>query len=174
MSADTRAIHLRDRVAFSRLVDLRERLGPDRMASGAVRVRGTVHALAMVMVARGAGIDEVIDTLHLDPGDLARACPTPTATPLPPGEVGTVFPDDDDDALPAPSGYRGRSLLALFEVPEAASLARLVPGQRGIVLFCASRGDTSNDVAAMLGITVDQVEAVLADGDGDHLDRSDR
>lgn len=174
MSVDvTRAAQLRDRFAYARLVDLMDRIGPERMASGATRVRATTHALAMILVARGAGIDEVVDVLGLNPGDLANACPTPTATPLPPGTA-TVFPDDDDDGdVPPPTGFRGRSLMALFEVPQAAQLAAMVPGVRGIALFAAARGDTSYDIATMLGISVEDVETILTDMDGEHLVRTD-
>lgn len=178
MSADTRASLLRDRVAYARLVDLRERSGPERMVSGATRVRGTIHAIAMLMVARGAGIDEVIDTLHLEPGGLARACPAPTTTTLPPGETATTFPDDDDDALPAPlTAYAARTRAVLLDEvrePAAATLARLVGGKRGLILFAIARGDDREEIAGMLKINPAEVEAILAEGDGMHLDRPDR
>ena len=49
----------------------------------------------------------------------------------------------------------------------------MVPGSRGIVLFCASRGDDHDDVAAMLKISRAEVEAILTGGDGHHVTRPD-
>lgn len=168
----TRATQLRDRVAFGRLVDLRDRLGPDRLAGGAVHVRSPIHALALVLVARGATVEQVINTLRLDPGDLAKACPTPTVTPLPPGER-TVIPDElpvNDDPY-----ARRRRLVTLGDVPEpaAAALAVMVSGVRGLVLFMIARGDDRYDVAKTLGITIEAVDTILADTDGDHLVRTE-
>jgi len=112
----------------------------------------------------------------LEPDDLASifdaSRPGP-APPLPASERAT-FPEDDGDDAPPPGGYRGCQLQAVFEVPEGARLAALIPGVRGIVLFAAARGDTRHDIAAVLGITVDDVDDQVNGGDGQHVCRPER
>jgi hypothetical protein len=87
-----------------------------------------------------------------------------------------VFPDDDDLSVQESGPYQARSRIVLLrEVPEhtAASLAGLVPGRAGVILYMIARGDTRHDVAEMLKIPVDDVDAVLRDQSGQHMVRPD-
>ncbi len=169
-----------DAAAWTAVCDLARRVGPDRAAGVALYASGDPRwPLVLLLAARGTGIDDVVQVLRLDPGELAAiagvSLPAP-ASPVPPDEA-TVFPDDDDgDPDPAPGPYATRHRLVLLrELPEpvAASLAGLVPGPVGIVLFLIARGDSRHDVAEVLGVSVDDVDAMLRDRDGHHVVRPD-
>lgn len=43
----------------------------------------------------------------------------------------------------------------------AASLAALEPGMKGLLLFCAARGDTLRSMCQMLGLSYGEVAAIL-------------
>jgi hypothetical protein len=86
-----------------------------------------------------------------------------------------ILDDDDDLPVQALGPYATRHRLVLLrEVtePVAASLAVCVPGVRGIVLFLIARGDDRHDVAEVLGVSIDEVDAMLRDQDGRHLVRA--
>lgn len=171
-----------DVAGYGAVLDLARRFGPDRAAASALYASTStpVWPLVLLLAARGADLVEVVRVLHLEPGQLAKvvgvAIPAPAA-PLPPGEE-TVFPPDDDDDgdLRAAGPYETRSRQVLLrDAPEpvAASLAVCVPGVRGVVLFMAATGDDRHDAAALLGITVGEVDATLTESDGRHLTRTD-
>ncbi len=169
-----------DIAAWGAVCDLARRFGPDRAAAVALFASG--HPLwphLLLAAARGTTVGDVLAVLHLEPGQLADVANValPTPSPLPADEA-TVFPDDDDgDPDPAPGPYASRMRLVLLrEVPEpiAASLAGLVPGPVGIVLFLIARGDSRHDVAEVLGVSVDDVDAVLRDQAGHHVVRPSR
>lgn len=159
-----------DRASYRSLCDQVAKIGAESMASAALRAGSGVRSLVMFLAAANADIDDVVDVLHLEPGDVANALHVPAATPVP-DEERTVFPDDDDLVPTAATGYAARRAMAMMDVPQAAQLAGLVPGQRGVVLFCASRGDFVDEVSALLGITPDAVDTILESGDGLRLPR---
>ncbi len=55
---------------------------------------------------------------------------------------------------------------------EAAQLAGLVPGVRGLILFAASRGDTNRETCEALGMTREELDDVLGADDGRSSPRS--
>ncbi len=182
MAADPRAPTVTataaDVAAWTAVRDLARRFGPDRAAPAALYASGTpLWPYLLLAAARGAGIDEVLSVLRLAPGRLADvvnvAIPAP-APPLPPGEA-TMFPDDDDDdAVWAAGPYLTRQRLTLLRdvsEPTAAALAVCVPGRVGVILYLIARGDAVVDVAATLGISVDDVDAALRDQSGHHVVR---
>jgi hypothetical protein len=176
---DTATATKADAAAYTAILGLAARLGPDRAAGVALYASAADPRwpVLVFLAARGTDIDDVIGTLRLAPGELADvanvAIPAP-ASPLPPGEA-TVFPDDDDDdAVWAAGPYLTRQRLTLLRdvsEPTAAALAVCVPGVRGLVLFMAARGDTRHDVAATLGISIDDVDDVLDHTAGQHVSR---
>lgn len=154
-----------DRESYRDLCDQVARIGAESMASAALRAGSGVRPLVMFLAAKGTSIDDVVDVLHLEPGDLHAALHVP-AVKLASGDTATTFPDDDDDVSVAMTGYAARRGLALVDLPGAAQLAALVPGQRGVILFMAARGDFIDEVATLLGLTPDAVDTIIADGDG--------
>lgn len=78
--------------------------------------------------------------------------------------------DEQDLAVSRIGRYRERRTIALTERgPEVAvRLARLAPWMAGIIHFCASRGDTPDEVARLLGRPVEAVDEALAVQDGIH------
>jgi hypothetical protein len=158
-------VTVEDRESYQRVSDRVARIGAGPMANAALRAGTGVRSLILFMAASGATIEVVIARLHLEPGDVADALHTPAAAPVP-DEERTVFPDDDDLVSVAATGYAARRELALLDVPGAAQLAGLVPGVRGVVLFCASRDDFIDEVSALLSITPDAVDDIIESGDG--------
>jgi hypothetical protein len=159
-----------DVLAYRNVCDQVARIGAEAMASAALRAGSAIRSLAMFMAASGVTIDEVISMLRLEPGDVANALRVP-AVKLAPGETATTFPDDDDLVPVATTGYAARRGLALADLPRTAQLAALVPGQRGVILFMAARGDFIDEVGALLGLTPDAVDTILESGDGLRLPR---
>lgn len=169
-----------DRAAYGAILDLAGRFGPDRAAASAVYASGTpLWPHVLLAAARNTTVDDVVQVLRLDPGQLADvvnvAIPTP-APPLPPDQA-TTFPADDDDAPdPAPGPYASRWRLVLLRdvsEPTAAALAVCVPGRVGVILFMIARGDAVADVAEVLKISVDDIDAALQDQAGHHVTRPD-
>lgn len=159
-----------DRASYRSLCDQVAKIGAESMASAALRAGSGVRSLVMFLAAANADIDDVVDVLHLEPGDVANALHVPAATPVP-DEERTVFPSDDVVSVAALTGYAARRGLALVDVPEAAQLAAMVPGHRGMILFAAARGDFIDEVATLLGITPDAVDLIIESGDGLRLPR---
>ncbi len=54
-----------------------------------------------------------------------------------------------------------------------ARLAAQVPGQPGVAMFRAARTHGRHEIAGKLRVPVDQVDALLANADGDQLVRGD-
>lgn len=162
-----------DVAAFDHVLNAAARVGAEQLALAALRVGNGTRTLVMLLAAWGASIGEVVNVLGLESGGLAAVLDVPAPKPLPDGERTTFF-DDDADAPGDLSGYRGRRLLTVIDVPEptAAQLARLVPGVRGLVLFAAARGDLSSEIAQHLGTSCAEIDAILREGDGHHHDRS--
>lgn len=170
MTADAATITEADITAYRRLIERVAQVGPDRLTAAALHVPSPTKGILMLLASRGAPPNDVIDLLHLKPGELDAVLHVPAPTPLPPDQA-TVIPDD----FPVDDGpyARRRRPVTLGDVPEpaAAALAALVPGQRGVILFMIARGDDRYDVAKTLGIAIEAVEAILAETDGDHLVR---
>lgn len=57
----------------------------------------------------------------------------------------------------------------LADQDTAAALARRVPGRAGIILFCATRFDDPQDVAAWLGVPVDRLDELLAEAEAERM-----
>jgi hypothetical protein len=167
-----------DVAAWTAVLDLARRFGPDRAAAAALYASGTpLWPYLLLAAARNTTVDDVVQVLRLGPGELAAiagvSLPAP-ASPVPPDEA-TVFPaDDDDDPDPAPGPYATRMRLVLLrELPEptAAALASLVPGRVGVILYMIARGDAVADVAEVLHLSIDEVDAVLDHAAGRHISR---
>jgi hypothetical protein len=159
-----------DRESYRNVCDQVAKIGAEAMSLAALRAGSGNRPLVMFMAASGSVIEHVVDVLHLEPGDLHAALHVP-AVSLAPGETATTFPDDDDVVSVATTGFGARRAMAMMDVPKAAQLASMVPGQRGVVLFCAARQDFIDEVATLLGITPDAVDTILESGDGHRLAR---
>jgi transposase len=53
----------------------------------------------------------------------------------------------------------------LADQDAAAALARRVPGRAGVILFCASRFDDPQDVAAWLGVPPERLDELLRESE---------
>ncbi len=60
-----------------------------------------------------------------------------------------------------------------MDIPKVARLAAQVPGQPGVAMFRAARSHGRHEIAGKLRVPVDQVDALLANADGDQLVRGD-
>lgn len=165
-----------DIIAGAALRAVVDRIGADKAAAVALILQSDVHAAALLRTARGADVKRIVGLLNLGPGELAAAVDRVTVAPLSlPADEATTIPDEFPDMLVG--GYTARQRLVLTsDVPErtAAALALLVDGRRGLVLFMCARGDDRDSVAQHLGITVGEVDKILAEGDGSHVVRPDR
>ncbi len=168
-----------DIAAYTAILGLAARFGPDRAAAAALYASGDPRwPYVLLAAARGTDIADVLAVLHLEPGQLADVANVALPTPSPlPSDERTVFPaDDDGDPDDAPGPYAARHRLVLLRElsePIAASLAGLVPGQAGVILYCLARGDARHDVAEMLHLSIDDIDDVLDRAAGQHVSRPD-
>jgi hypothetical protein len=79
----------------------------------------------------------------------------------------------DQTGRSTPTGilqYQERKLLAReIGVADASRLAGLVPGVRGLALFCAARGDTNRLACEALGMTREELDTLIVAEDGHRL-----
>jgi hypothetical protein len=174
---DTVTATAADAAAWTAILGLAARFGPDRAAAAALFASGhPVWPYLLLAAARNTAVGDVLAVLHLAPGQLADVVNVaiPPPSPLPPDEATTFPPDDDGDPDEAPGPFAARMRLVLLrELPEptAAALASLVPGRVGVILFMIARGDARHDVADTLRIGVDEVDTVLDHAAGHHVVR---
>jgi hypothetical protein len=80
---------------------------------------------------------------------------------------------DDETGRSTPTDilqYQERKLLAReIGGAEAARLAGLVPGVRGLILFAAARGDSNRAACEQLGMDREELDDLIVAGDGHRL-----